>query len=932
MVRSPDESPEDDYFNDLSRQPARLTDEADQQQSGVGQDNNNSQAQKPKRIACVLCRKRKLKCDGTKPSCSTCVRLQHDCSYDEVRRKSGPKRGYVKALEARLAQVETLLKGSDESPGEENVPKQADKNNGPTKSIPQRDAAAQEIGGDIVIGASNVDVMPHIERALRQHDGPAQAQFPHAALNATSNGDVNVPQEEQFPWEMIGLGLDEPLPPQDAIDELTQAFFDKIHPSVPMMHRPRFYAAMHLAPHARPPICLRYAMWANAAAVTDKYEGLQEHFYQRSRKYIQQDEMRGHGESMVTISHAQTWILLATYEFKMMFFPRAWMSSGRASRMTQMMGLHRLDGNALDVKQCLPPPRDGTEREERRRTFWMSFCVDRYSSIGTGWPMAIEERDILTNMPVDEASFETGKPQETVSLSEALEPSGANTLSSYGGVILMASLFGRNLTHLHRPGPDDRDGDLNGEFWKRHRSMDNILSHTALGLPDELRLPTGLNNPNVVFLNMNIHTSTICLHQAAIFKADKNRMPARLSAESKVRCITAAAEIASIMRTISHLDLAAMNPFISFCLYVAARVFVQYLKSRPKDNQVRTSLQFLLSAMHAIKRRNRLTESFLVQLDVDLEAAGLEDARMLRQSMPKPPATADRAHGCANMGLNASDPASTRTHYAYGDSGLAAYNHPDPRQMPMIPVTAGISEPYEFSNQPTSDSSFPNFTPNDHNQFDVTTREQRTPGSLHTISDSNQYRSPSNLTTDMDTSPDGSGSGSGGGGQQTPSSQQNNSSRTSNTAYSPPNAQNISQLHQQQQPPQELPQQSQFYTNNNAATNNPQFFNPNDPAFTTSTVHSFDTSYLAAAANSFDLSQQQHPQQSLDYTQSQIWEMSNGGGGTGLTPGDPGGADIMNMSDVDWNQMMEGLGDWNQQILLGNEDGVVGGMAEVGRG
>ena len=61
-----------------------------------------------------------------------------------------------------------------------------------------------------------------------------------------------------------------------------------------------------------------------------------------------------------------------------------------------------------------------------------------------------------------------------------------------------------------------------------------------------------------------------------------------------------------------------MNPFLSFCLYVAARVFVQYLKSRPKDEQVRASLQFLLTAMGHIKKKNPLTESFLVQLDVDL--------------------------------------------------------------------------------------------------------------------------------------------------------------------------------------------------------------------------------------------------------------------------------------------------------------------------
>jgi hypothetical protein len=50
---------------------------------------------------------------------------------------------------------------------------------------------------------------------------------------------------------------------------------------------------------------------------------------------------------------------------------------------------------------------------------------------------------------------------------------------------------------------------------------------------------------------------------------------------------------------------------------------VQYLKSRPDDSQTADSLQFLLSAMSALKRRNPLTESFLVQLDVDFEALAL---------------------------------------------------------------------------------------------------------------------------------------------------------------------------------------------------------------------------------------------------------------------------------------------------------------------
>lgn len=232
------------------------------------------------------------------------------------------------------------------------------------------------------------------------------------------------------------------------------------------------------------------------------------------------------------------------------------------------MGLHRLDGTGLDVKKCLPAPRDWTEREERRRTFWMAFCEDRYASIGTGWPMTIEERDILTNLPASEEGFENSREEITQTLSESLCPSGAASLSSFAGVILMACLFGRNLVHLHRPDPDDKDSDLNGEFWKRHRQMDNILLNTSLSLPAHLKLPSGLANPNIVFTNMNIHTSTICLHQAAIYKADKNRLPSMISKESKLRCITAANEIARIMRMISHLDLTSVSLIISVSVII----------------------------------------------------------------------------------------------------------------------------------------------------------------------------------------------------------------------------------------------------------------------------------------------------------------------------------------------------------------------------
>lgn len=230
------------------------------------------------------------------------------------------------------------------------------------------------------------------------------------------------------------------------------------------------------------------------------------------------------------------------------------------------MGLHRLDGGGLDVKECLPAPRDWTEREERRRTFWMAFCQDRYASIGTGWPMTFDERDILTDLPSSDEAFDMSKAERTSSLADSMTPTGASKLSAFGSIVLTACLFGRNLVHLHRPDSDDRDSDLNGEFWKRHRHLDNILLNTSLSMPAHLKMPTGLPSANLVFSNMNIHTSTICLHQAAIFKADKNHLPASISAESKVRCITAANEIAGIMRMITHMDLAAVSTKILLCI------------------------------------------------------------------------------------------------------------------------------------------------------------------------------------------------------------------------------------------------------------------------------------------------------------------------------------------------------------------------------
>ncbi|KAI8071025.1 hypothetical protein BC940DRAFT_235023 [Gongronella butleri] len=68
--------------------------------------------------ACDMCRKKKIKCDGGKPSCANCVKLGRECSYIPSNKKRGPRQGYIEMLEKRLDKMEKLLTSSnDPSPG-----------------------------------------------------------------------------------------------------------------------------------------------------------------------------------------------------------------------------------------------------------------------------------------------------------------------------------------------------------------------------------------------------------------------------------------------------------------------------------------------------------------------------------------------------------------------------------------------------------------------------------------------------------------------------------------------------------------------------------------------------------------------------------------------------------------------------------------------
>ncbi|TVY37892.1 Citrinin biosynthesis transcriptional activator [Lachnellula occidentalis] len=554
-----------------------------------------------KTISCVSCRRRKLRCDRIKPQCGTCSRLRHQCEYPERRRNLGSKRRNMRELEERLAQVETRLV--------------AEQNNMPRNT---QYTSAQDLEADWDNLADNMDISLGDGGFLHEPliVGPSEESQGLASA---------LPMGESFSQEVISLGVEEPLPSEDVMDALYTIFFNTFHLFMPMIHKVRFFASLDRAPHMRPPVCLLYAMWTVAASMSDEYSCYEDLFYERCRRYIQAAEMKGHGEAFVSIYHAQTWALIGNYEAKKTYFSRSWMSIGRFVRMVHMLGLHRLDGERMDVKQILPSPQDWIELEERRRTFWAAFYGDRWASSGTGWPMTIDEREILTNLPGSEEAFEQGIAQNTISLEQALAAEGASHISPFGGVVLAAALYGHNYHHLHWSGPNENPEDIsNGEFWKRHRKMDNILSNVFMFLPDHLRLPYGLSNMNTVFVHMNIHASSICLHSAAVLTAEKHKIGPTIIRQSRARSLMAAEEISNIMRLVTHVDASTMILILTtIYLVIAGGVFVQDYKTGNPHPQSLANLEFLVAAMKALSKRHPVTKHFAAQLELDIEASGI---------------------------------------------------------------------------------------------------------------------------------------------------------------------------------------------------------------------------------------------------------------------------------------------------------------------
>jgi len=154
-------------------------------------------------------------------------------------------------------------------------------------------------------------------------------------------------------------------------------------------------------------------------------------------------------------------------------------------------------------------------------------------------------------LPSSEEAFKACREEKTPNLENILLEQTTTGLSSYGATVVAASLYGQLVHHLHRKNNKNCLEDLvNGHYWQRHRELDSLFSKWLMILPSSLRFKRENEDCNTFFANLNFQALIVCLHQAAIVKAELFKLDAGISRHSQQRSDAASEEIVRLMRLV----------------------------------------------------------------------------------------------------------------------------------------------------------------------------------------------------------------------------------------------------------------------------------------------------------------------------------------------------------------------------------------------
>ncbi|KAL4915419.1 fungal-specific transcription factor domain-containing protein [Aspergillus aurantiobrunneus] len=512
--------------------------------------------------ACQECRRRKLRCDRKRPQCGLCAASGAVCQFKEIRPERARKKPNLDQLQQRMSALEEQL--------------------------------------NLVVGK-----------------GFAAA------------GSPDVPRPTSAPDESIAnttsyARLDSPPPGAPQItplmrEELDQLYFDRVHPFAPMIHQGRYCTWAFTQHKTEAQQVLQYAMWSLAASLSAQCPRFGAQLYGETRRRFDALEVSGHEIDDIEIEHLQACLLLAIYEFLHSYYRRGWMRAGYAFRLVQLMRLFELDSPGAI------PSMDWVGVEQKRRTFWVAFCLDRFLSIRNKWPLTLIEHLITTRLPSPEVAFQSGQPVVMDFLPEAISANGPVVTSPFTEQVIMATICGRALVHHHQALVEGNYASSIHNFHDRHNWIHGTLVQRL-----EILSPSraDANNPLLLFARMLGQTTILYLYRALELSAyEFDTMGIASLIEYDQIAVLAAQEMVSLTHQLSQLNSFKIHPFTPIPLCLCVDLFNAH---RSPSSTFHAQLQEIFLAIQNFKCVNILGKKILAILqpggDQDSAAKACENA------------------------------------------------------------------------------------------------------------------------------------------------------------------------------------------------------------------------------------------------------------------------------------------------------------------
>ncbi len=178
-------------------------------------------------LACIACRRKKIRCSGEKPACKHCLRSRIPCVYKVTTRKAAPRTDYMAMLDKRLKKMEDRI----------------------IKAIPKSevDAAVANVTRAVVKPSLPGALLPGKQQNKKRNaDEAFGVDLDHWARAATktkldASGKPASLQVQEAEESKLLLEGQENLPPKDLQEQLANTFFECIYgQAYHVLHKPSY--------------------------------------------------------------------------------------------------------------------------------------------------------------------------------------------------------------------------------------------------------------------------------------------------------------------------------------------------------------------------------------------------------------------------------------------------------------------------------------------------------------------------------------------------------------------------------------------------------------------------------------------------------------------------------------------------------------------